>query len=73
MLIESMQVKENEFHWHAGGHTKNPTPHAATQLYDNLSRHFEEINLTKETDQKDAPAELAGAPTDVLKGISANE
>ena len=73
MIEESMALKEHEFHWHAGGHIKNPTPEMQTQFYNNVSRHFEEINLTKETDKKEAPAELLGTPTDVFEGVSAND
>lgn len=73
MLMENMNLKENEFHWRAGAHIKNPSPQLQNQFYDNISRHFEEINMTKETEAKDAPVELLGAPTDVFEGVSANE
>lgn len=73
LLLEGMGLKEHEFHWRAGGHIKNPTPEMQTQFYDNISRHFEEVNLTKETEKKDAPVELLGAPTDVFEGVSAQE
>ena len=73
MITSSLLLKENEFHWRAGGHLKSPTPEAETKFYDNVCRHFEELNLTKVTDRKDAPAELLGTPTDVFEGSSANE
>ena len=73
MITSSLLLKENEFHWTAGGHLKNPTPEAETKFFDNVSAHFEELNLTKTTDRKASPVELLGTPTDVFEGSSANE
>ena len=73
MIVHNLTLKEHEFHWRAGGHLKNPTPEAESKFYDNISKHFEELNLTKVTDKKDTPAELLGDPTDVFEGSSAND